>query len=148
MYQGRPIWVLAADAARAKIWAASTPSSTLELVREIESPEGRMHDRDLTSDLPGRAFDGTGSGRHSMEQEVDPKKEAAIRFSRELAHVLAYAVDRASFDRIYLAAPPAFLGMLRDDCKNTLKQCDVVEVSKDYTAMAGGELRAHLPDYL
>jgi len=87
MYQGKPIWVLAADASRAKIWAASTPSSSLELVHEIESPEGRMHERDLTSDLPGRAFD-------------------------------------------------------------SLKQCDVIEVDKNYAAMAANELRVRLPEYL
>jgi len=148
MYQGKPIWVLTADASRAKIWAAPTPSSPLELVREMESPEGRMHERDLTSDLPGRAFDSSGSGRHTMEQEVSPKKEAAIRFSHELAGALAEACKQSAFGKIYLAAAPSFLGLLRGCCKEILKQCDVVEVDKDYATMAAGELRSHLPEYL
>ncbi len=148
MYQGKSIWVLAADASRAKIWAASTPSSPLELVREMASPEGRMHERDLTSDLPGRAFDSSGTGRHAMEQEVGPKKEAAIRFSRELADVLTQAYNQSAFNKIYLTAAPSFLGLLRGCCKETLKQCDVIEVDKDYTAMATSELRSRLPEYL
>jgi len=148
MYHGKPVWVLTADASRAKIWAARTPSSPLELVREMESPEGRMHDRDLTSDLPGRAFDGSGSGRHIMEQEVGPKKEAAIRFSHKVADVLAEACRQSSFGRIYLAAAPSFLGLLRDSCKETLKQCDVIEVDKGYVTMAASELRSRLPEYL
>jgi len=148
MYQGKPIWVLAADASRAKIWAASTPSSSLELVHEIESPEGRMHERDLTSDLPGRAFDSSGSGRHVMEQEVSPKKEAAVRFSHELAGVLAKAYKQSVFGKIYLAAAPSFLGLLRVCCKDALKQCDVIEVDKNYAAMAANELRVRLPEYL
>jgi len=148
MYHGKPIWVLTADASRAKIWTASTPSSPLELIREMESPEGRMHERDLTSDLPGRAFDSSGSGRHTMEQEVGPKKEAAIRFSHELAAVLAQACNQSAFDKIYLVAAPSFLGLLRDCCKGTLKSYDVVEVDKDYAAMGASELRSHLPEYL
>lgn len=148
MYQGKSIWVLAADASRAKIWMASTPSSPLELVREMESPEGRMHERDLTSDFPGRAFDSSGSGRHAMEQEVGPKKAAAIRFSHELAGVLAQACNQSVFNKIYLAAAPSFLGLLRDCCKETLKQCDVIEVDKDYAAMEACELRSRLPEYL
>ncbi len=148
MYHGKSIWVVTADAGRVKIWTVRTPSSPLELVREMESPEGRMHERDLTSDLPGRVFDSKGSGRHAMEQEVSPKKEAAIRFSHELAAVLAEAHNHSAFDKIYLAAAPSFLGLLRDCCKETLKQCDVIELDKDYVALAASELRSRLPEYL
>jgi len=148
MYQGKPIWILAADASRAKIWMASTPSSPLELIHEMASPEGRMHERDLTSDLPGRAFDSSGTGRHTMEQEVGPKKEAVIRFSHELAVVLAQACNRSAFNKLYLMAAPSFLGLLRNCCKETLKQCNVIEVDKDYAAMEACELRSRLPEYL
>ncbi len=148
MYRGNPIWVVTANASRARIWAADKPASGLSLVREMEAPEARMHERELTTDLPGRAFDSGGQGRHAMEQEVSPKEEAARRFARELGEQLAEAAREGAFDKLYLIAAPSFLGMLREHAREGLNGREIVEVDKDYTTLEGQELRQRLPEYL
>ncbi len=148
MYRGQPIWIVTANASRARIWAAETPAAPLHLVRELEAPEARMHERELTSDLPGRAFDSMGQGRHAMEQEVGPKQAAAQRFARQLTETLAAGARRPGFDKLYLLAAPSFLGLLREQARDKLNGCEVVEMDRDYTSLDGEELRKRLPEYL
>ncbi len=146
MYRGKPIRVLAADAGGARLYEAQTPAAALTLLRVFDNPEGKAHERELTSDLPGRAFDSGGQGRHAMEQQVSPKQEAAIRFAGELADALAAEADR--YDKLYLAAPPAFLGLLRQKLNGRLNGKALVEVDKDYAALDARALRERLPEYL
>ncbi len=146
MYRGKPIRVLAADAGGARLYQAEKPVAELALLRAFDNPDGRAHERELTSDLPGRAFDSGGQGRHAMEQQVSPKQEAAIRFAGELADALASESDR--YDKLYLVAPPAFLGLLRQKLNGRLNGKEIIEVDKDYAALDARALRARLPEFL
>ncbi|RMG91453.1 MAG: host attachment protein [Zetaproteobacteria bacterium] len=146
MYHGKPIWVLAANAGFAKLWTAASPSADLEEFKVFENPEARLHERDLTSDLPGRAFDSAGEGRHAMEQQVSPKKEIAIRFAQEIARYLIK--NRDAMEKLYVAAGPEFLGLLRQSLNGNWDDDRLVEFSKDYTGLDGRALRSRLPDYL
>ncbi|MDX8401966.1 MAG: host attachment protein [Mariprofundaceae bacterium] len=146
MYRGKPIWVLAANAGEAGLYAANNPSSQLKEIERFDNPDGRAHERELTSDLPGRAFDSGGQGRHAMEQQVSPKEEAAIRFAATLAEHVAGRSD--AFDKFYVAAAPAFLGLFRQALGNRLNGKAIVEIDKDYTALDARTLRARLPEYL
>ena len=152
MYRGNPIWVVTANASRARIWTAEKPAAPLRPVREMDAPEARMHERELTTDLPGRAFDSKGQGRHVMEQEVGPKQAAARRFAKDLAQTLAAEARRQAFDKLYLIAAPSFLGLLREELREearaALNGAEVVEVDKDYTALEAAGLRERLPEYL
>ncbi len=146
MYHGKPIWVLAANAGQARLWMAASPSAGLEEIRVFENPEARLHERELTSDLPGRAFDSAGEGRHAMEQQVSPKKEIAIRFAHEIARYLIKNKD--AMEKLYVAAAPEFLGLLRQSLNGSLNDGRLVELPKDYSGLDARTLRARLPNYL
>jgi len=146
MYRGQPIGVLVADAGAAVLYAADKPVSGLKELQRFDNPDGRAHERDLTSDLPGRAFDSAGQGRHAMEQQVSPKEEAAVRFAAELADAVAARANR--FDKLYLIAAPAFLGRLRQALGGRLNGLPTVEIDKDYTTLDARALRERLPEYL
>ena len=45
-------WILVADNTRVRIFSADTPSSPLQEVDDLIHTEGRLHDREMTSDLP------------------------------------------------------------------------------------------------
>ena len=49
----KPTYILVADNVRARIFTAAAPASPLEEIEALAHAEGRLHDRDITSDLPG-----------------------------------------------------------------------------------------------
>ncbi|WP_018954464.1 host attachment protein [Thioalkalivibrio sulfidiphilus] len=141
-------WVIVADASRARIFSAEKSFSALQEVEDISHPEGRLHDQDLNSDRPGRAFDSTGDGRHAMGKEVPPKKQEAVRFAKVLCDRLNNARATGVFEKLYIVAAPAFLGTMRQ-CMNSVTQKSIVgELDKNLTTHDVDTIRSHLPDFL
>lgn len=138
-------WVVVADSVRARIFTAETSTSGLAEVETLTHPEGRMHDRDITSDLPGRSFDSKGMGRHAMEPPTDPKQELAIEFARTVAHHLDAARVKKDFERLIIVAAPTFLGLLRDQLNNTCRKLVAFELNKNLTQHSPEDIRNHLP---
>lgn len=142
------IWVVVADSSRARILAAKKANGVLSEIRCIEHPEGRMHAQELTSDLPGRAFDSGGQGRHAMSGEVGPKKHEMIRFAKEIAAVLEAGLGERSFGKLYLMAPPAVLGQLRSEFSPSLANLLADTMDKNLAGHKIEEIRRYLPEYL
>ena len=141
-------WVLAADSSHAKILQADNRATPLVLVEELEHPQARLKNSDLYSDEPGRSFDSGGQGRHAMEPEVDAKSEEARRFARELCEKLRQAALEGRFEKLYVLAAPAFLGILRECQDDNLKSRVAGEIPKDVARQSPEEIRAKLPDFL
>lgn len=138
-------WVVVADSVRARIFTAETSTSGLAELETLTHPEGRMHDRDITSDLPGRSFDSLGNARHAMEPPTDPKHELAIEFARTVAHHLDAARIKKDFERLVIVAAPAFLGLLRDQLNPTCRKQVAFELNKNLTQHTPEDIREHLP---
>ena len=78
-------WVVVADQSRARIFTVDDAHGPLLQVDELEHPEARKREQELMSDRPGRSFDSAGQGRHAMGTSVEPKKEEAVRFAKQIA---------------------------------------------------------------
>jgi len=141
------IWVLVADNSRARLFSTPYSNGELEEEQDFVHTDARLHEQDLTSDLPGRAFDRQGDARHAMEQRVDPKDGQAIAFARQLIAYLEDGRIKQRFDRLYIVAPPALLGLLRDRYRH-LAPLVAGELGKHLTQCAPKELRGHLPAHL
>lgn len=141
-------WVLVADAGAARIFAAPTPTGALQEINGFANPEGRLPARELTSDLPGRAYDSAGTGRHAMENQVGPRKQAAIEFARLLAAHLAQARARGELQRLIVCAPPEFLGLLRQALDDGTRRLVADEHALDLVKMTPEEIRSRPPDKL
>ena len=102
-------WIVVADASRARIFSSNGNLSQMQEVETLAQPASRLHEQELTSDLPGRAFDSTGRGRHAMGQTVDPKKQQAIAFAKEIADHLEDERKQQSFEHLILIAAPSML---------------------------------------
>ncbi len=144
----KPIWILVANSSRAIVYTAKQPGSELKETCNMEQPAVRMHERDLTADLPGRAFDSGAQGRHAMTQQVEPRQEEAARFARRLGDMLEEACGNGEFGKLYVAASPSFLGLLRRQYSARVTASLATEMVKDLTQMRPDELRKHLPEYL
>ena len=141
-------WVVVADTVRARIFSVEKRRGPLEEIEVLAHPEGRLHERELTSDLPGRSFDSGGQGRHAMESESGPKQEEAIRFAKEVCGTLTSARQSGRFDKLYVVAAPTFLGLLRDSMDAPTRQLVAGEIDKSLARHTPDQIRSHLPDYL
>ncbi|MDH5257627.1 MAG: host attachment protein, partial [Gammaproteobacteria bacterium] len=68
------IYVIVVDSSKAQVLHSTGKTSPLIETIVFDHPEGRMHTRDLTSDLPGRDSNRTGLGKHKMDSGSDPKQ--------------------------------------------------------------------------
>ena len=139
--------ILVADNVRARIFTAETPSSPLEEIEALAHTEGRLHDRDITSDYPGK-IKGEGSVGHAFEQPTDPKKHEADNFAHRIAHYLEEAHNANKFEQLLIIAEPSFLGLLRRCLPEHIKKHVCFELDKNITMQSAADIRKHLPKYL
>lgn len=142
------IWVLSANGARATIYSTDSRTGPLVEVVSLLHPEVRAKEMELTTDRPGRTFDSFGEGRHAKSSEVGPRQTEQIRFAHEVVDRLEQGRVGHAFERLVVAAAPAFLGHLRDSMSAPLASAVSLEIDKDYTALRPDELRSHLPERL
>ncbi len=141
-------WVVVADASRARIFSAEGASGPLTEIEDMVHPESRLHEREMASDEPGTTFDRGGQGQHGMGNAVDPKQQEATRFAKEVCEELDSARQAGKYDRLYVIAAPAFLGVIRDTMHDATKKLVAAEVDKNLAAHEVAEIRAHLPEHL
>jgi len=124
-------------------------SASLSELEALTSPEGRLHDRDITADLPGRSFDSNkAGGRHAMEPSTDPKQELAIEFARTISRHLEAARVKKDFEQLVFVAAPAFLGLLREQLSASCRNLVAFELNKNLVQQAAEDIRSHLPKLL
>lgn len=148
--------VLAADATKARWFTVETPDGDLIETSTTTNPQGRQHERNLTSaekdlvtDRPGRMHDdGVGQRSGVKEASSTPKQEQIDRFAWELAKTLDSERTSGQLERLYVVAPPTFLGRLRKHMSADLKKMVVEEVGKDLVVRKPEEIRKHLPTWL
>jgi protein required for attachment to host cells len=81
---------------------------------------------------------------HARKPETAPKRVEVEKSARELATHLKSALDVHVFDRLVLAAPPKFLGILRAVIAHALTQHIEAFVSNDLTHYARRQVKEHL----
>ena len=136
--------VIVSESSRARIFEVANPNTPLSEIRDMVHPESRAHAHELTSDLPGRSFDSHGQGRHAMETSVDIKEQESIQFAEQLADFINTECGEKRLDRLYIAAPPHFLGLLRKKLGNEAKHHIAKQISKNLVTMDEVEIRKHL----
>jgi len=147
----KSFWILVADSGRARIFTADTPSSPLEELEDIAHTEGRLHDREITSDLPGRMRHASSAGNvggHAYDPSSDPKKHEARNFAHSIAQHLEEALNENKFEQLVVIAEPSFLGMLRNNLSEQVKKTVCLELDKSITTHSAADIRGHLPTYL
>ena len=141
-------WVVVADRAVARLMRVDSPTAPLEEFEVLVHPESRMRAQTLTSDLPGRAFDSKGHGRHAMESGVGPRKQEAIEFARRVAARLEAARLHGEVEHLVLVAAPEFLGLLRKSLGPDVRKRVASEHPLDLVAERPEAIRQRLPERL
>ncbi len=143
------IWVLAADNSRARIFE-TTRRTVLE--KEIETmvhPAGRQSVQELIEDRPGRSpHPSTSEKRVAYAPTVDPKKHEVQQFARSLAKLLNNGARENKYQKLYVVAPPSFLGMIRSELDGQSRERIIAEIDKNVTQFKMEEIRKYLPEYM
>ena len=144
----KPTIIVVADSARARIFTADSDKSPLSEIETMAHPEGRLHDRDITSDLPGKDSAGDSSGGHAYQSETDPKKYELTEFAKRVADYLEKARNANKLSNLLIVAAPAFLGELRAHLTSETREKIVFELDKNITDHSLDDIRKHLPEFL
>ncbi len=138
-------WILVADNARARIFKTIKQGQALEQVQEWLHPSSRAHERDLTSDRPGRTFNSEGPGRHGMGEGASAKDHEAWKLCKQVSDDIEKARAQGQFDRLVLVAAPAFLGELRNMLSEPTMRLVAGALDKNLAQMDEQQIIEHLP---
>lgn len=140
-------WILVANHSRARFFSVETSSELREL-EDMYHSEARLHDRELTEDLPGKIKNVGGVGGHAFEQPTDPKQHEADVFAHRIVRFLEDAYHANRFDRLLLIAEPSMLGLLRKAMPDTITRHVAFELDKNITTFDIPDIIGHLPKAL
>ena len=137
--------IVVADSSRARIFTADSARSPLNEIEVMVNPLARLHERDITSDLPGKNSGGDGSGTHAYSNKVEPKKYEQIEFARKVAGYLDDARKDNKLSNLLIVATPTFLGEIRTHLSSLTSDKIVFELNKNLTQLSIDDISEHLP---
>jgi protein required for attachment to host cells len=138
-------WVVVAESSRAKIFEIEKKNSPLIELEALAHPGSRVHEQELTSDLPGRSLNSASHGSHKMAAPSSAKEQESVEFARTISSHLDKAFTRGKFDKLIIMSPPAFLGQLRKELGSETSKRVVSEIDKNLVRHNTQDIQAHLP---
>ena len=142
------IWIVVADEAITRILSTSKSTEPLVEINSLSSFEAHDREQDLVSDRPGRGSNGSGEGRHAMDEKTTHKEHNALRFAKQLSDLLEKNRQSKTYTKLIIVAAPRFLGSLRKEIGKGVSDLVSLEIDKDLTKMDPQAIREHLPQYL
>ena len=145
--------IVVADQSEADFYDLEQHDMRPHLVGRLEDADAHLHDRDLKSDRPGRVFDHAAPaggrrgavGHHATGGERNPRKVEARRFARRITEALDEARRQNRYERLVVMAPPAFLGLLREEMPAAVRALLTAEVGKDLVHEPPEALSGYVP---
>ena len=140
--------IVVADSTCARIFSSDSARPALTEIETLMNPRGRLHEREITSDLPGKNKGHGGAGGHAFESRTAPKRHELNEFAKVVGEYINAAQKTNSFSNLLLIAEPSFLGELRTQLSNASTGKVVFELNKNLTHKSPAEISQHLPrDY-
>lgn len=136
-------WFLVARRSGATIFSNYGRGTALEVVAEIENPEGKLQSSEIETDRPGRSFDRAGHGRHGLSSEETAREHIEHMFAKRLADFLEKNRCENVFDQLIVVAGPRLLGEMRSALSKATQKLVTLEVNKEINPTER-ELRSHL----
>jgi protein required for attachment to host cells len=137
--------ILVADQREANFFETEGLRAPLSWISKLENDTGRLQDRDLESDRPGRTFDRVGPGRHAVDGERSAKRQQQVRFAKQMAERIETDRQERSFDRLVVIAGPRMLGLIREALPETSRAFVAAEVPKDLVHLDAQAIRRLIP---
>ena len=139
------IRVIVADQSEARFYDLDGISSRLSVVGKLLDPLAPPQAERVTAAASETNARRAPPTPRAPGSELRPRKDAAMRFARQIAAELSSAKRDNAFDRLVLVAGPAFIGLLRSALSEPVRATLVAEVRKDLVAADEAALCAALP---
>jgi protein required for attachment to host cells len=145
------IWIVAANAGRARFFAQEKASDPLREVEDLVNPAVRLrtseteHER-IGPTSAGKSMHNTGGAlpNKNYEPPQTPEEHSNELFARSVCAYLLQASHDNKFKRFGVTAAPQFLGLLRQLMDPQLKQACSFEINKDYTESNPRDLKEQI----
>lgn len=136
------VWVLVADAARARLFEYAAGGKKLREIACFDNPESRVHA--VARDRLPRSNESVGRARHAIEPHTTMREKSTERFARCLCDELESGRALQRYDQLVLVAPARFRGTLRRHLGEPLLSCISAEISRDLTTWPVERILEHL----
>jgi len=136
-------WVVVANASRVRIFEADAHDSAMREIIDMAHPASRLHAGELVSDRGGHVMNGT-TGGHGVYRAEAARQHQMDVFAREVCERLEQGRQEGSYRKLYVAAAPQFLGLLRKYMGRPLHDMVREEVAKDLTVADPERIRAQV----
>lgn len=138
-------WIIAAESSQARFFSVPSKNEPLQELPEMLNPAGKIHESELTTDLPGRTVtSGPTGNKHAMEPHNSPKEQATIGFAKQIAEKVEAARVQGELEQLILISPPKFLGLLRDNLSDQAKKMVIQSLDKNLVSQNEAEIRKQL----
>ena len=121
-------WIVAADSVRARVLQVADREKRLAEVEDLLNPDGHLHEGDLVTDT---------------EEPSEAREHSVDLFSKRVGEYLERARAQRRYDRLYLMAPPKFLGRLRKQLGKEVEKLVCDELDKDLYRANARELERY-----
>lgn len=160
-------WIIVADSSRARILspADEEPKALDEIIHyvgragyagpektsvppfneiaDLVHPASQLKPQELETDRGGRVK-GPGANEPYDSRHVDFDHQRAEEFAREIVDYLMKAHQKQLYDELVLVAPPKFLGVLRKQLPQTLRDLVADEIDREYTLLSAQRIQQRL----
>lgn len=133
-------WVITIDSNNCRIYDYSKKPNHLTLVKEIQHPENKLRDIDLTSDKPGHYKSSGTGGQGTYSQPTDPKEIKIDNFAREIAKELDHGRNTNAYQQLIVIAGPQMKGLLCQHINKHVESLITHKIEKDILHLNTSEL--------
>lgn len=141
-------WILVCDRSQASILQAQ-PDTRLPFaeLHKFTHPAARLRPREQETDRPGRMMHSSGK-RTAVEPHDEPELVESRRFANELVATLQKENAQGHFDRLFVVAPPAFLGVLRQEFPAPLQTKVAAELTEELMTLPESDRNSRLAKFV
>ncbi|MEN8175302.1 MAG: host attachment protein [Pseudomonadota bacterium] len=138
------VLIVVADAGRARFFETDLRHGAYKEVDDRVDPAARVPQAKLASDEPGMQAMAGNPATHGLQEKITPKQQEEIRFAGEVVDQIRRTLDSNNVEKFLLAAPPRFLGLLRNAMSDRLARALAGDLDKDLTQHSVDDIRAHM----
>lgn len=133
------IWVVVANSNICRIYNYSKINKHIQLLKELNHPENKLKDIDLTSDKPGR-YQSSQSAHGAYSQATDPKEIKIDHFSKEVAQQLDHGRNLHEYKKLIIIISPHMYGLILNNINSHVKNLISHTFEKDLINLNQSEL--------
>lgn len=136
-------YIVVAESIRARIFSSQTNLGPLTEIKDLVNPAGRLHERQLDTDRPGRGHY-AGGNTHALGKDEVTKNHEAVTFAKDIAAYLEEERNKGNFDALILVGSPQFLGTLRKSLSDNSKKMVAKSFDKNLVHGSVEEIHEHI----